>query len=386
MTLSTHRALRIALGVALLGAAGVLVEAVRAPEHALLAFVAAYGFGIGTSVGALVLAMSFVAAGARWPLVLMPRILAIVSALPVFAVLFVPIALGLRYVYPWARDTSALDAPVQAAVAHQRAWNAPAFFLGRAVVYLGSWCVLGLLLRRAHDEHARAPSPATLARQRRISGGGLPIVALTLTFASFDWFMSLQPGWVSNAYGLYFFCGGLMSSVSVVAILASASRDVRASHVHALGRLMLMAVILWAYIGFFQLMLVWIGDLPREVSFFADRARGHFVVLDAVLLLGHFVVPFLALLSRPLKRRARPLAAVGAWLVLMNAVDVAWLVLPSGGGDVRVLDAAPFLLVLGLAVAYGLRRYAASPAAAMTPSDRALRDPAFAESLRYSSP
>jgi hypothetical protein len=180
-----------------------------------------------------------------------------------------------------------------------------------------------------------------------------------------------------------------MSAVSLLAILARSSRRsgredeaVGPAHLHAIGRLMLMAVILWAYIGFFQLLLVWIADLPREVTFFVARSRGSFRALDVLLVLGHFVLPFLALLHRELKRRAGTLAAVGAWLVLMNAVDVAWLVLPAAGDRLRVLDAAPFLVVAALAFAHGARRFRAEKAAAK----RAPRDAAVAESLRYTSP
>jgi hypothetical protein len=378
----------IALVVAALGAIGVVTEALHDPARALLAWVAAYGFGVGTALGALLLAMIFHVTGARWPLVLRPRLMSVATTLPIFAVLFVPIALGLHQVFPWARDTSHLEAPVQAVLEHQRMWNEPTFFLARSGFYLATWSFLALLLRRADAAHDRAPSTLTRARQRRISGAGLPIVALTMTFASFDWFMSLEPGWVSNAYGLYFFCGGLVSAISLVAILAWASQrsesedtSLGPSHFHALGRLMLMSVVLWAYIGFFQFMLVWVGDLPREVTFFVARSRGSFLVIDAVLVLGHFVLPFLALLPRPAKRRAGTLAVIAGWLVLMDAVDVAWLVLPAGGDHVRLLDAAPFLVVSGLAFAHGARRFGTRALR----TNGAARDPELVESLEYTS-
>jgi hypothetical protein len=181
--------------------------------------------------------------------------------------------------------------------------------------------------------------------------------------------------------------------VSLVAVSAYRGRGdappsvaPNAAHFHAVGRLMLMAVVLWAYIGFFQLMLPWIGDLPREVGFFAARARGSFVAFDALLLFGHFVLPFLALLSRPLKRRPAMLAAVGGWLVLMNAVDVAWLVLPSLDEHVRVLDIAPFLFIVGLTLAHASRSLEDFESHALPAGERARRDPAFAESSRYASP
>ncbi|MDB5220344.1 MAG: hypothetical protein JWO86_8271, partial [Myxococcaceae bacterium] len=139
--------------------------------------------------------------------------------------------------------------------------------------------------------------------------------------------------------------------------------------------------VLWAYIGFFQFMLVWVGDLPREVTFFVARSRGSFLVIDAVLVLGHFALPFLALLPRPAKRRAGTLAVIAGWLVLMDAVDVAWLVLPAGGDHVRFLDAAPFLVVSGLAFAHGARRFGARALR----TNGAARDPELVESLEYTS-
>lgn len=392
-------AVPMALAIAAVGALGIAAEALRDPGRALLAWIAAYGFGLGTALGALVLVMVLHVTGARWPLVLMPRIMAVASALPIFALLFVPVVLGVRHVYPWASaaPASELDGLSPDVLAHQRTWNNPTFFAARALVYLATWCFLALLLRRTHEAHRRAPSARTVGRQRRISGAGLPIVALTLTFAAFDWFMSVQPGWISDIYGVYFFCGGLMSAVSLVAILAWAWRaredgaralDSREhaplgpSHFHAVGRLMLMSVVLWAYAGFFQLLLIWIADLPREVSFYVVRSRGSFVAFDALLLFGHFVVPFLALLSRPLKRNAAALALIGAWLVLMDAADVAWLVLPARGEDLRLLDLAPFLTVAGIAFAYGAHRFAAQGDVDI---ELASRDPAFADSLRYRS-
>jgi hypothetical protein len=375
------------LGVAGVSAVGVVLAAFDDPARALLAWIAAYGFALGTVLGALILVMLFHVTRATWPVVLRPLLMAISATAPAFALLFVPIAIGARRLYPWARsawvthDGEPLDTEVAHALEHQRTWNHLTFFLVRASLYLGSWILLAALLRRARE---RTLSEEVAARERRISAAGLPIVAFTLTFAAFDWLMSLEPGWVSNMYGLYFFAGGLASATSLVALLAwAASRQgavagTRPDHFHAIGRLMLMATIFWAYIAFFQLMLVWIADLPRESSFFITRARGPYRTLTTLLVIGHFVVPFLALLSRPLKRRAGVLAAVAAWIIVMDAVDLVWLVLPSGTSDVRVLDGAPFLVIGGLTLAYGARQ-------ARRTSRRAA-GPELASSLEYRSP
>jgi len=374
----------VAAAVAVAGVAGFALEGFRDPRHALVAWTSAYGFGLGTALGALVLAMVFYVTGARWPLVLAPRIMATATTLPVFVPLFIPIAIGIRWIYPWAHEAPRVDESLRGALEHQRSWNETKFFLLRAAVYLVTWSALAVLLGHAYRAHVRAPSAETTRRQRRISAAGLPIIGVTGTFASFDWFMSVEPGWESNMYGVYVLVGGFMSAVSLVAVAEwmapKEERDaVLPAHFHALGRLMLMSVILWAYVGFFQIMLPWIADLPREATFFLARSRGSFAVLAAVLLIGHFVLPFLLLLSRPLKRRGALLALVGAWLVTMNAIDFVWLVLPAAPGGLRLLDVAPFLAVSGTALAYGVHRLGVE-------RGRPSRDPRFAESLRYRSP
>ena len=390
---SPGRAMIAGLVVAAFGAAGVVIVALEDPRRALLGWLAAYAFGLGTALGALVLAMVFHVTDARWPLVLRPYVMAVAGVTPLFALLFLPIALGLRAAYPWAHPAAAEQASesasAAAAHAHQLLWQAPSFFLVRAGVYLGAWMILAISLGRADARHDREPTPANARRQHRISAAGIPALALTMTFASFDWFMAAEPGWVSDMYGLYFFAGGLASAVSMVAIVAwlatrhaPASRAPGPDHFGAVGRLMLMATVLWAYIAFFQLLLVWIANLPREVGFYVSRSQSGYQIIDAFLIFGHFVGPFLVLLSRPLKQRPAALAVVAAWIVLMDAVDVAWLVLPAAGGGLRILDAAPFLVIGGLAVAYGAHRFQKPGVATLPPAG----DPLLEESLRYRSP
>ncbi len=319
-------------------------------ERLLLAYVAAYGFVVGLVLGALTLVMTFHVTGARWPAVIMPLLLRMTSAAPVLVPLFVPIALAAGWLYP------------------EHPWNARPFFLARAALYLAAWTILAIALRRIEDP----------VRLRKVSAPGLLVVAFTGTFAAFDWLMALEGGWVSTAYGLYVLSGGFAGALAIACILTAIEHPpMNAAHVHALGRLLLMAVVLWAYLGFFQLMLVWIADVPRESSFFGARSRGAFRVIAWMLVFGHFVAPFLLLLSRPLKRRALPLTAVAAWLVVMDAIDVAWLVLPARGDvSLHPLDAVPFVVVTAAAILWSRLSGPArrAPAAAV------------AESLRYESP
>ncbi len=381
--------------LAVVGLVGVAVEAVADPRHALLAWLAAFGAGLSTVLATMALVMTLHVARAEWWRLLRPLLSGVIATLPVFVVLFVPIALGIHRLYPWAVpgpvDPALLPDAVVRALEHQRVWNATPFFLARSVVYFGVWISLALLLARADAIADRAPTserPERFEAQRTVSGAGLPILALTTTFAAFDWLMSVEPGWVANSYGLYVFTGGLSSAVALLAVLvwlaegsALLPLPIRPSHVHAVGRLLLMAVVLWAYVGFFQLMLVWIADMPRESSFYRVRLEGPWRVVDVILALGHFVVPFFALLSRPLKRSTTGLAIVAILVLVVSAVDVVWLVLPQAGAP-RLLDVAPFSVVYGILVAYAAHR-----AQRAARAERATAvDPVLRASSRYVSP
>lgn len=379
------RSFLLALVLAGIGVAGFSLGLMQDTRHALLAWTGAFAFGLWTALGTMVLAMVLHVTGARWWLLLAPLLRAVIGTIPLLALLFLPIAIGAGRLYPWASEPEGLSPMMREALDHQRAWNQPTFFYVRSVLYLVVWVAMSVILRRAESDDTTEGR----ARQRAISGASLPILALTMTFASFDWLMALQAGWSTTMYGVYVFTSGLLGALSVLAVLAWAAdrrghleAALAPDHTHAVGRLMLMAVILWAYAGFFQLMLVWIADLPREVSFYTSRAHGPFGTFDALLLFGRFVVPFLALLWRGGKRRPGALACLAAWLVLTTALDFAWLALGAIDPRLSPLDVAPFLLVSAIAFAYGAHRFAAERRVVPSASTQA----ELRESLRYRSP
>ncbi|AKU97512.1 hypothetical protein AKJ09_04176 [Labilithrix luteola] len=375
----------LALVLAGLGVAGFSLGLIRDTRHALLAWTSAYAFGLWTALGAMVLVMVLYVTGARWWLLVAPLLRAMIGTIPLFALLFLPIAIGAGRLYPWANEPEGLSPVMAEALEHQRSWNQPTFFYVRSAIYLVVWVVMSIVLRRAETDE----SPEGQARLRAIGGASLPILALTMTFASFDWLMALEPGWSSTMYGVYVFASGFLGALSLLAVLAWAAdrrghldATLAPDHTHAVGRLMLMAVILWAYVGFFQFMLIWIADLPREVSFFTSRAHGPFGAIDALLLFGRFVLPFLALLSRSAKRHPLSLAVLAGWLVLMTALDFAWLGIGAIDPHLTILDLAPFLVVGAISFAYGAHRFGAERRVIPTASTQA----ELRESLRYRSP
>ena len=342
------------------------------------AYLVAWTSAVTLSIGALLLLMVSHAAKAAWMVVTRRSTEALAGALPLHALLFVPLCFGLRELYPWVAHPDA----------HRHAYLNVPFFVTRSAFYLGVLSLIGALLRRWSRINDIRPSMRLVRRMRALSGGGLPLVALVTTWASFDWTMSLQPDWSSTIFGLYFFAGAFAGAIALVSVVTNASRldrrapwPVTADHAQALGRLLFAMVSFWAYMAFSQLLVYWIGDIPHDVTFYALRTTGSWAVVTGALVCGNFVVPFFALLNRRWKRRAHYLAAVALWVLAMHVVDVYWLVMPvcdrSGARPQWLwLDLAAFAAVGGVSWVWVARRYRRVPALPV-------HDPELAEGLGY---
>ena len=383
-----RRALLVSAIAAAAGWPGLLAGFVLDPRRTLFAYLAAFGFYFSTAVGALVLVMTARALRARWFVVLRRLAEAPAATLPLFPLLAVPLLAGAGTLYPWAGPLDAFPAEERHLLAAKAAWLSVPFFAGRCFVYLLVVAALGALLGRGSlaQDHAGSPEAAAAVGRRlqALSAGGLPVVALALTFASFDLFMSLEPTWLSTVYGVYVFAGGFLAALALVAVLAALLRrrlpdEVAASHRHALGKLLLSFVIFWAYIAFVQLLIVWIADVPREIGFYLRRTHGTWAAVTWALALGQFAVPFALLLSRDRKRRPVYLAAVSVLVLLAHRLDFEWLVLPVHDragyaphpADLAALAAQGGLLVLGALFAFRGR------------APLAVADPDLARSLEY---
>ena len=341
---------------------GLLVD----PRQALLSYLAAYAAAWSIAVGALILVMTCNITGARWFAPFRPLAETVAGSARLFAVLFLPIALGLSTLYPWAAGGTG----------DRSAWLDPAFFLVRAAVYFAIWIVVGLLLRRWSPTRSAEPDARPDGRTRALSAGALPAVAFAFSFAAFDWLMSLAPRWFSTIYGVYVFAGGFLAALALLAVvyLPAALDDYQ-----KLGNLMLTFAVFWAYIAFSQFFIIWIADVPQEVAWYLPRLGGSWRWLALLVLVGQFALPFLLLLLRGVKRWPGALAVIGCWLLVMHYLDVYWLVLPQlhpGGVGVHWLDLAGIALVAGAAVAYTERqlgkRAGARPEGAAEATRRAL--------------
>ena len=301
------------------------------------------------------------------------------------AFLAVPVLFGLRTIFPWTNE-----AVVGADhLLHAKApWLNVPFFLVRTAVYFGVWSALAIWFHRSSTKQDATGDPALTNRIETTSTAALIVFAFSVTFFAFDYLMSLTPHWYSTIFGVYFFAGcvlGFFALMTVLAFLVQRAGVLRhaitTEHYHDLGKLVFAFTVFWAYIAFSQYMLMWYANLPEETFWYAARQAGSWLWWSLVLLFGHFIVPFLALISRSVKRRKPLLAAAAVWMLAMQWADVYWLVMPGkspGTIPFSLMDVAVFLGVGGLFFAAAVRRLGAHPLVAV-------KDPRLAESLGYES-
>jgi hypothetical protein len=391
MTLDPYQGGRKLLRVsAAIGAAGLLVTALGGalsdPKRALYAYLVAFVYWLGIALGLLLLLGSLHASNARWSVVLRRFLEHATQVIPLFVLLFVPIVLGRAHLFPWV-EPHAAPAELAHAIHHKTPYLNVPFFLVRAAFYFAAWIAVAHFLR-AWSVRQDSAGGVTLTRwQRRLGAGSLPLVALTLTFAAFDWMMSLDPRFFSTIFGVYWFAGSFASAFAVTIVAAVATRadptqfgaHMNADHFHSLGKFLLAFIAFWAYVAFSQFMLIWIANVPEEVPWYILRINGGWRWVGAFLALGHFVVPFFLLINRSITRSPRRLAGVALWVLLVHWIDLYWVLMPHldpRGPRPSLWDVAAFVGVGGLAVAFGLLRMRGTAAVP-------IRDPYLEDSLRY---
>lgn len=380
---------RLMLAAAAAGALGLLLTGALAlwrPRQAGASYLVSFTYWSGIAVAALAMLMTFHAAHSRWPVALRRPLEAMSLTIVPLGALFLPAAFAMRGLFGWVSPSPDLD-PSLLAKLRFRGWylNLP-FFYGRAVAYFVVWGAVAWLLFRWSVAQDADGAVEHTGRQRRLSAGALPAVGFAMTFAAYDWIMSPALDFHSQILGLYWFAGSVVSVFALLAVVCalaqgpdSFGRLLNANHFHSLGKLLLAFVAFWAWMAFSQFMLIWIANLPDQISFFVVRVHGGWGWIGGLLIVGQFVLPFLALLSRDLKRRPRLLATVGIWNLAVHYFDVYWLLAPTfDAGEPRpaLTDLTSFVGIGGVAVAsaiFLIRGRFSVP----------IRDPHLEESLRY---
>jgi len=343
-----------ALVVGVVALALCAVGAVASPAQFFRSYLIGFLFWTGVALGCMAIAMLHHLSGGDWGMVIRRLLESGSRTLPLMAVLFVPLIFGLGQIYGWARHQEL--PPQQVAYLNVR------FFLLRAAIYFVVWVVMAYFLNRWSREQDRTGDRRYARRMQLLSGPGLAVYTLTATFASIDWIMSLEPRWYSTIFGILIVGGQVLSAmafiIAVVVLLARykpLSGVLQPRHVHDLGKLLLAFVMLWAYFAFSQLLIIWSGNLPEETPWYVHRLQSGWRWVGLLLVLFHFALPFVLLLSRDLKRNARSMALLAIGVIVARVADLFWLTAPEfwpGSFHIHWMDVAAPIGLGGIWLAF----------------------------------
>ncbi len=330
-----------ALGVGICAVAGCLIGIWQNPRPMLAAYLVAWVYFVGLSLGALAALMVHHLTGGDWGRPVRRYFEAMLGPLPILAVLFLPLALDLRNLFDWARETG-------------QGYLSVTLFLIRAAIFLALWLLFARGLTRAARDQKRAIA---------ISAAGLAVYLITVTLAATDWIASLTAHWASTNLGLIVVAEqglGALAFATAAAVWLTLSHQpadgsierwkVTPERGNDLGNLLLTFVMTWMYLAFVQLLIIWAEDLPHETSWYLPRLNGGGRYLGLAVMVAQFAIPFVLLLFRRVKRDVRALLALSLWLVLTNLLDAAWMILPSVSGSESAGSAGSAWIMAALVV------------------------------------
>lgn len=343
---AAHTIFQRSLGVGLLfGVASLILALFPATrEQFFHSYLIGFMLWLGISLGSMAFLMIQHMTGGKWGMVIRRPLEAAMNVLPLMALLFIPIAgAGLPYLYSGNHESVGgwpgwlhYDGPDAHLKMMSHGYLSVGGFWGRAAIYFAIWIGLAFVLTSWSKEQDEPPVRNLAPRFRTISAPGLIIYAFTITFAVIDWVMSIDPHWYSTIFGFIFIAGQCLSGMCMMVVIERIlvryeplASILKPKEVHDHGKLILTFVLLWAYFSFSQLLITWAGNLPMEIRFFTRRLYSGWEVIGLGLVIFHFGIPFLFLLSRPFKRNPRSLVWLAAGLIFMRFIDLFWYVEPS---------------------------------------------------------
>jgi len=352
-----------------------LIGALFDPTRFFQSYLFSYLFWIDLPLGALTLIMIYHLTGGTWGAALRRIAEAAARTVPWMALLFLPILFGMNRIYPWLDPGQMMDPKLL----HKAAYlNGPGFAF-RAVLYFLVWILLNRFLALGSEKQRLSPSIETTAWLRSLSAGGLVAYVLTATFASFDWQMSLEPRWYSTIYGMVYCVGqGLQAFAFALIVFVLLCRETRLADAFPLktrrdlGRLLLAMVMVWAYLAFMQFLVIWMGNLPEEATWFVRRTQGGWQILAILLIFFQFALPFSALLFRGTKDHLKKLYSVAALVFALRIIDHYWTTMPGlypSGISLHWQDLTTFLGLGGIWLAIFLRALRSRPLFATEDAD-----------------
>jgi hypothetical protein len=327
---------RVQRGALIVGAVALVLCIIGAfvwPQQFFRAYLVAYLFFLSLAHGCFVILMIYYLTGGAWGYLIRRPLEAGMRTLPLLAILFIPIGCGVGELYDWARPEVVAASP---GLQHKQVYLNVPFFWGRAILYFVLWCGTAALLGSWSRAEDRTGDPTYGQRLNQLSGPGLVMFGVTITFAAVDWVMSLQTAFRSTIFGLLFASGELLTGFALAILVLAwllerppVTKAVSLEALNDLGNLLLTFLIIWAYMTFFQFMLIWIANLSYDVLWYLPRLHGGWEAVAWALLLLHFVVPFFLLLSRDVKQHPRALASLAGLILFMHLVYLNYQILPA---------------------------------------------------------
>ncbi len=369
----------LCLLVGLLGCGGVVAYWFMGGEgsrqHALASYHVGAIVALGLTLGSLGLVLIMHMVGAGWVVTLRRQMENAASMIPVAALLLLPSLVLAPTLWHWMSDDPQLRGDV--ILQHKVGYLNPVFFYIRIAFYFAVWGFLAIRLFRLSTRQDQTGDKWLSARAKFISFPGMLLFAMCTAFGSFDLVMSLDHHWFSTMFGVYFFAGNMVSGLALTAVVVGLLRAsgklnglATPEHFHDLGKLMFGFTVFWAYIGFSQYFLYWYANIPEETAWFVLRTSNGWEILGTALMLARFIVPFLVLIFRDVKRSSVLLPLMGVWIIAGQCLDVFWMVRPivHGHGDGHAagmalswVDLAGLVGPLGIWMGLFLRRVASVP-------------------------
>jgi hypothetical protein len=360
------------LVVGLIFAVIAVISAFAQPAEFFHAYLLGFMAWLGVTLGSMAILMLRHLTKGGWGMVIRRILGAAMRCLPLMTLLFVPILFGIPKLYIWARPLDSIpDAHLREHLQQitKTYLSVNGFFI-RAVIYFAIWNALSFFLTKWSAEQDHPHARDNSGRFKALSGPGLILYGFTISFAAIDWVMSIDPSWISTIYGLSVLIGQILSALCFAVVVERIlfkykpmSELLKPEYVHDHGKFMLAFIMVWAYFAFSQWLIIWAGNLPEEITWYMRRLHGGWQYVGLFLVVFHFVVPFVLLLSRPFKRDITRLVWLAVWMLLMRYVDLFWIMEPNFSQTLSVtwLDVVVPVAMGGLWLAYFFRNLGSMP-------------------------
>jgi hypothetical protein len=356
----------------------------NAREQMFFSYHVAFMFFLSIALGAFFFVIVQFATKAGWSVVVRRIAENLAATLPVFVLLALPLVLGSHTLFHhWMDETARATDPL---LKIKAPYLNEVFFYARMAFYLLVWAVLSFIFRAKSVAQDSSGDHKITRGLQNLSYPSIFLFAITITFASIDWIMSMSPHWYSTMFGVYYFAGAIVAIYATLVVLTTSlqthkgfAKVFTVEHFHDIGKMMFGFTAFWAYIAFSQFFLIWYANIPEETLYFKYRFVDTWLWVSIALAVCHFAIPFLFLLPAPMKRNRVVLWIGAVWLLGVHFIDMYWMIMPTlhtEGVKLSVLDATAFVGVGGIFVAvFGMlmRRSSIVPT----------KDPRLPESLAF---